>query len=103
MGLVYSRRLGEATQTGAGTASVYTVPAGVTAVVRDIAVLCESAGSFVALLSRIGGVPIWFGSSAAANTYLHEEGRKVLYAGDQLEFTVNGGTWTVNISGYELT
>lgn len=100
---VYSTELFSGTISATGVTDVYTVPDNCTLVVRDIAVLCESSGTNIALLDKAGGAPIWFGSSAVANTYFHEEGRWVMQAGEILAADLGSGSWTFHLSGYVLT
>lgn len=102
MAYVYSKRLAEEAAATAGSSVVYTVPASTTAVIRDITLLCESAGANSLVLYRTGGAVLYFASSVAANTYFHEEGRKVLQAGESITLGVGAGTWSVAVSGYEL-
>ena len=72
-------------------------------IVRDITVLCESSGTNTLAIFRTGGEVLWLGESTAANSYFHEEGRKVLNAGDSITTGVGSGTWSLHISGYQLS
>ena len=103
MAYVYSQRLVEKSAATTGSSVVYTVPAGTTAVLRDITLICESAGTNTLVLYRTGGAVLYFATSAAVNTYFHEEGRKVLQAGESITLGIGAGTWSVAVSGYELS
>jgi hypothetical protein len=103
MASVYSTELYSGAISASGVTDLYTVPANSTLVVRDITVLAESAGANIALLEKVGGAPIWFGSSITANTYFHQEGRWVFDAGEVLAADLGSGVWAFHLSGYVLT
>lgn len=92
----------EESAASAGTSVVYTVPSATTAVLRDFTAVCETAGANELVLYRTGGAVLFFANSAALNTYFHEEGRKVLQAGETVTLGITAGTWSVTVSGYEL-
>lgn len=105
MATVYSKRLAQALGFPNGSSIVYTVPAGYTAVVRDIDCY-TSAG--------VSNADLFF-EGAIGNTFFRAEvvaltqdspqwrGRQILFAGETL--TVNNTSsvsWDFAISGYEL-
>lgn len=102
MAYVYSKRLIEESAATTGSSVVYTVPANTVAVLRDFTAVCEVGGANSLVLYRTGGAVLFFANSAAVNTYFHEEGRKVLEAGETVTLGITSGTWSIIVSGYEL-
>lgn len=106
MSRVYSARLGAAvTGTGQGVL-LYTVPAGVVAVVRDIRLRCEAAGAATAVQVYVhtGGLnyTIFEVKTMDADTTAQNDGRAVLEAGDTLMCRAGGNPVEFYVSGYEL-
>jgi ferric-dicitrate binding protein FerR (iron transport regulator) len=100
---IYSTRFVEQAIT-ATSANAYTVGTGFVAVIRDISVFITGTGATATVL-RSGGSAIMFrATSAAANDYVHQEGRWVLNAGEILEIAAAGtGAIEFNICGYLLS
>lgn len=104
---VYSVRL--ATNiVSAGPVLVYTVPAGIAAVVRDVLAtqVSASSGAFSIFLTVAGGASnlrLWTWGSIPDFGNVHWEGRQVLEPGDTLSVITDGSTWHYSISGYQLS
>lgn len=103
MASIYSRRLAEFDLSSAGDHGIYTVGAGLVAVLRDISVVFSGTVGQQGLLTRSGGSAFWLETATATLQGFHQECRVVLEAGDVLEFGVLSGTWQGIISGYELS
>lgn len=99
---VYSTRFLE--EVGLDGLASYTVPAGFTAVLRDLDAY-NASGIAVGRIFLLGhlGQTIWFAVSAEEqDTYQSWRGRQVLLEGEK--FTVNTEVhWDVTVSGYLLT
>ena len=101
MSLPYSHRF-LAAQYPAGSMTVYTVPAGYRAVVRDITVSVTGSGLSTFQL-WVPGSPILQLVSLAANAFNHWDGHQVLEAGETLQLITSGGPVLISVSGYLLT
>jgi hypothetical protein len=102
MPFVYSKRLVEFNYTTAQSHVEYTVPTGITTVIRDISLTSFAGGATSILINRTGGSAIYFAASAAAGTPFHEECRIVLNAGESITVDSFSGSWQGILSGYEL-
>lgn len=102
MGFVYSKRLGSAGIAGAGSALVYTVPTGVTAVVRSCSFTCVSGSADAANLIDSGSYEIAGAEVGTLFVPTVVQLRAVMEPGDTLRLEATGGTWHVTVSGYEL-
>lgn len=102
MALVYSKRLGQYSQVGAGGAVIYTVPAGVVAVVRSASFTTIAGTSQAANLIVGGAYEIAGIESSVFYVPVVVNLRAVMVAGETLTFEVTGGTFHVMVSGYEL-
>jgi hypothetical protein len=106
MSKVYSTRF---IGSGAVDSVSETVPSGVLWVVRDAILFFDGANSndgysLSAYFVGGGAGVIQSGQSTAGEILLvHWEGRQVLNAGDELEFSASTLNWYVMVSGYVLT
>jgi hypothetical protein len=90
---------------GAGTVGPI-VPTGLVYIVRDIDAFDDTAGSTDSLIvfNQTSGILLnWLGPSIAANGAYQWRGRQVYNEGEQVAVRSFGGTWSVAISGYQLT
>lgn len=90
---------------GAGTVGPI-VPAGLVYIVRDIDAFDNSAGSSdnLVVFNQVGGVLVsWIGPSIASIGGYQWRGRQVYNEGEQVAVRSFVGTWTIAISGYQLT
>jgi hypothetical protein len=89
------------------SAVVYTVPAGIVAIARDMDGYLGSASAGALLVVK--HLPscvdlIIFVATGAAIQPVQWQGRQVLSAGDQLELVLSASfSGTLNIAGYQLT
>lgn len=102
MASIYTKKFGSHTQSGAGSATLYTAPSGVTSVVRDISIVLQGAIGSQCLVSVVGGQAITSFNPTVVFADHHWDGRAVLEVGDVLEFQCNGSSWDVSVTGYEL-
>lgn len=83
-----------------------TVPDDVRIIVRDIDARAESGatGDEIAVYNAAGGI-LWPAKVFAGADPFHYQwsGRQVYNPGDELRVVVFAGTWSVAISGYELS
>lgn len=94
---------------GPGTGSlqtIYTSPAGVTTVVRDVSVFATSSiATPVYLVHQVSGgsaAVFALAGTLAADAGFHWEGREVLAPGDTLELGAYGSALLVTVNGYKL-
>lgn len=100
---VYSHRFAAGDRSSGGSSTVYTVPDGFVAVLRDIAVT-PTTGSGTTALINLSGVAIMFGRTLTGQyVTAHEEGRWVLNAGDAIEVQSVTGEFQYVLSGYLLS
>lgn len=103
---VYSAQLFAGTPPS-GPHALYTVPAAIVAVIRDIEVYNASGGTTsFAFTHWVAGVRtsyIWASSSLANGTWQQWEGRAVLNAGESLLSEFGAGFVYAIVSGYQLT
>lgn len=102
MAEIYSRRLGDGNESGAGSGLAYTTPSGVVAVVRCLTVVLFPGTTFGGVY-RTDSVAYIGGATATGALYPETINmRHVLEAGETLtwQFQGGGGTWI--LSGYEL-
>lgn len=102
MALVYSRRLGQGSLSSAGSTAIYTVPAGVTAVVRSCSFTTLGGSANAANLIVGGAYEIAGIESGTLYVPVVVNLRAVLNAGEVLTFEITGGSFHVMVSGYEL-
>lgn len=103
MASIYSKRLADGSITGSANTTVYTAPAGTTAVVHTITLTPISGTLCNTQVLRNTGAILF---STASGTGLESQvisGRWVLNPGDELNVYCASGTWEYFISGYELT
>lgn len=100
--MIYSRQLSLGHQNTSGTQNIYTVPAGITAVVRDIQMMATTPGTPSDCFLYMGGEPVWYSGLVTGYANVHEECRIVLNAGEVIQIDVHAGTWSFLLSGYEL-
>ena len=84
----------------------YTVPDGVKWVVRDIDAAAAAGSGLAQLLihNAASGVLVNFQATpGSVGVSAQWQGRQVFNPGEFLEVSVASGTWSVQISGYELT
>lgn len=100
---LYSTRFANVAATGDGNFHViYTVPAGVVAIIRDLDLFAQTAALAFGL-RLAGNVIVSFVNPTAAGTAYQWTGRQVLLPGETLEyFASNGLSFTACISGYLL-
>lgn len=90
---------------GAGTVGPI-VPSGLVYIVRDVDAFDDSAGSSdnLVIFNQVGGILVsWLGPSLAAAGSYQWRGRQVYNEGEQVAVRSFAGTWTIAISGYQLT
>jgi hypothetical protein len=90
---------------GAGTVGPI-VPTGLVYIVRDIDAFDDSGGSsdnMVVFNQTLGLLVSWQGPSLAAAGGYQWRGRQVYNEGEQVGVRSFVGTWSVAISGYQLT
>jgi len=102
MARVYSKQMAYGNFAGGGAGYVYTCPAGVTAVVKNICVT-PYAGPPTLLAVYLNGTTIFF-STAGGAAFISVEwsGMVVMVPGDRLFVQAAAGAWDYTISGYEL-
>lgn len=105
MALIYSTLFGDVAYTAAGANTFYTVPAGFTAILRDVDAASASAT----------GVELDIGDLVTGLTFIQYKGttpftvlppwrgRQVFPEGHAIFANATGGTFTVRMSGYLLT
>ena len=103
MARIYSARLAERSAFTGGPTAVYTVPSGTLAVVRSISMSQDAGALSVGLVLRTGGAILAGVQAAALYVCQPIDLRSVLNGGEQLSFQVIAGTWSISVSGYELT
>lgn len=108
MAAIYSRRLAGPVQVGSVTSVLYTVPSGIVAILRELAVYRDSGAGATEVrlgINGIGGVSRVYVETLSLNDFRVYERRLVLNAGDTLQGrTGNLGLSAVfTLSGYELT
>lgn len=102
MGAVYSVRFAEGVASSGSSPSVYTVPSGYAAVLRDIS-LAQTSGTPGLMAVALDGGPACFTVSAPAlYVTLHEEGRWVFNPGDVIIVDAIAGDTNYFLSGYLL-
>lgn len=103
MASVYSRQLFLGDIAASSTDTLYTVPSGITAVVRSIYMVPFGGGTPWTMFWEINST-FWSYFSAAASTDPFEwEGRVVMNPGDELKLETGSGGWAGVVSGYELS
>ena len=101
---IYSTLFGVGNRTTAGLVSVYTVPAGSVAVVRDVALLVLNIGDQINFLDFTNTVNIANYRAATSPQTFQWAGHQVFPAGAQIGVNcVNAGFNSWRISGYLLT
>lgn len=99
---VYSVRFGEYQSSGTGSHDLYTVPAGMVAIVRCVTLVSRAAGSGCRLY-RTGGQS-WASAVGLANDELRVlDLRSVFAAGETFGVTWIAGDVRVVVNGYLLT
>lgn len=98
----YSRRLFAWITTGAGINIRYTVPVGVTTIIRDIEVTNFNVANETGGLAITGLVVVTWFVNLATSQHFQWQGRVVLNSGDQLEVHSTNATVGWVVSGYEL-
>lgn len=101
MSAVYSTRfyVGDPTAPGA---DVYTVPAGMVAVARNLSLVVGASGATVALSDPVSLANVYRFTSTAANQYAFWSGDQVFPAGSVMHITVTTGSVYVYLSGFLL-
>jgi hypothetical protein len=102
MASVYSTRLAAGTITAGTTDHVYTVPSGVTVVVRDFTCGAQSAPANSIAFNLSGVAELFSPENVNQFRTAHEEGRWVLNPGDVIDVDAIAGNWSYCISGYVL-
>jgi L-aminopeptidase/D-esterase-like protein len=100
---VYSTRFAAGAIGAGDSAVVYTVPSGVTAVVRDVKVHCGSATAALFTLTIVGIANALVINTTDDGTVPLSDMRIVLNAGDQLQVSATSEGFEYVISGYQLT
>lgn len=98
---VYSTQFAALTSAVAGPTVIYTVPTGMTAVIRDISGIASGAAAACALAIDSGPVFASLAGAASLDPLLWR-GRTVLKAGQTLDLYVLSGTVQLAVSGYLL-
>lgn len=106
MSSVYSTRFAAARVDGSGGGSLYTVPAGKVAIVRDISFTPIggdlTTGYYLFVRTPAGDCVLWGPPARDAHTTALWTGRQVLEAGDQLRYVGTGVQTDYLVSGYLL-
>jgi hypothetical protein len=102
MALVYSARFVAGSFAAGLSGVVYTVPAGKTAVLRDMSVFADGGAAGYAAIILTGVATLASVVTPASGPAPSWEGRQVLNAGETIKININGGTCEVAISGYLL-
>ena len=101
MASIYSTRFALITSSSAGPTTLYTVPTGFKAIVRDVSGLASAAPAGLAV--GVNAAESFFSGLSLSNLEsFHWEGRVVLNAGDTLALFVLAGTVQLVVSGYLL-
>lgn len=104
MAAPYSTQFAAVDGLGAGVTTLYTVPAGYVAVVRDLNLNDASLGSHSAVVFEGGsGARLLSVLSSVASGDNPWTGRQVFKAGQTIDLSVSGGAWAVLMSGYLLS
>ena len=101
---VYSKVFFGGNVTASGVTTMYTVPTGYIAVVRDIDVCRNDSGAQRSTFDAeddAGGFIHWLTSTQYA--VFTWRGRQVFVAGSRFGVYQSGGDWTYRVSGYLLT
>jgi len=98
---VYSHRF-VAGQYPAGSQAIYTVPAGLVAVIKDIVVSVTGSGLTTFQL-WVPGAPLLQLVSLAPNAYNHWNGHQVASEGEALQLITSGGPVLLSVSGFLLS
>ena len=102
---VYTRRLGVASRTTAGSQLLFKATAGFTWIVRDLTVSNESNGTqeIQVWISSGGGSYVVFRAPAApARSSYHLDLRQELLPDEELHAAGSAGGWTAAVTGYRL-
>lgn len=103
MTTIYSTQFAAGAQ-AAGTASaVYTVPAGMVAVIRSIELGPQNAPASLCAINNLGVAEIFAAEGGPQYVTIHADMRCVLTAGDVIQVDALAGAWSYIISGYLLT
>jgi len=98
--------LGSATQSGAGTTTVYTVPAGISHAVVHIDVLSTAVGTSSFCSLSVGGVLLFVGGTSSTAVPYDSGGphwSMMLSPGNTVTLTLSGqGSIFAAVSGYEV-
>jgi hypothetical protein len=101
---VYSKLLGRALVTPGTPVDLFTAPAGVTTVIRDIEVNAYSvSGSGVAVLLVLGSIQFFVAPFSVNELTPHMECRIVLQPGDVVQALCTSIDCQFYVSGYELS
>jgi hypothetical protein len=103
MAAIYSARLAQYTQIGAGSSTLYTAPSGIVAIGRSIQVIHFGTTAQSAFLFLEGGQNIFAFTSDVNDEAFNLDARIVLNPGDAFGFATTGDDWTITISGYLLS
>jgi hypothetical protein len=103
MSQIYSTRFIDNAALSVGDA--YTVPAGFTAVLRDVDVaIGVNLGAFEFKLVGTGAAVLWiFDGPSSAGESDQWRGRQVFYEGEAFGFFASGATFSYSACGYLLT
>jgi hypothetical protein len=100
---VYSKLFAAQTVSTVGATSLYTVPAGATAILRDCVVQAGTSGAItIDVFDVTNGLAIARFTSAAANDVFQWQGRQVFPATTEIGVYVVSGGWLIRFSGYLL-
>lgn len=102
MAAVYSRRLSAGYYPPGTTATVYTAPSGITAVVRSVQVTNQTGSGGNCRIVDGGGVDFASTVGGALLETIVVNLRAVLESGDSIGIDTATDGFTVRISGYEL-
>lgn len=104
---VRTNNLVHATGIGPASTVVYTTPAGLRTLVKDGSFRVQSGGptDLTFFVSRGGvGVTVFYASGLATGAFVSFSGRAItLDPGDELEVNGSSGTFSVSVSGAELS
>lgn len=103
-GSVYSAQLAYGLNTTGGANTVYTCPAGYTAVLLDMELLTPGTGSTSTHLIRVNGSGYWYYMNATAQLqHAQWSGRLVLNADDEIQIQSTTQELYYFLSGWLLT